>query len=253
MKKIFIKIGCVLACTSLLAGCSEKTPEPTEEYKSSFTKEEDIIPENINTDNSENDTNSEENTLVFGEQTYNDSVQINQEDLGWATYDSIPNDIFLMNFAYFPCDSVCQMPEWETEMVDNLAISKKDNNIIAVSIVRMSDQSDNYSPTDELFQILETKYGISSLAVSETTTDEVDYQYWSIAKGTIGSQDNLECVVKTYNDGEFSYLLYAQWDTNDIYTEERMDSTLQEIRNTFNLYPITDEVFEDTGSDTPAE
>ena len=40
MKKIFIKIGCVLACTSLLAGCSEKTPEPTEEYKSSFTKEE---------------------------------------------------------------------------------------------------------------------------------------------------------------------------------------------------------------------
>lgn len=252
MKKIFIKIGCVLACTSLLTGCSEKTPEPTEEYKSSFIKEEDIIPANTNTDNSESSTEGEENTLVFGEQTYNDSVQINQKDLGWATYDSIPNDIFLMNFAYFPCNSVCQMPEWETEMVDNLAISKKDNNIVAVSIVRMSDQSDRYSPTDELFQILKTKYDFSSLTISDTTTNEVDYQYWSIAKGTVNNQD-IECVIKTYNDGEFSYLLYAQWDVNDIYTEERMESTLQEIRNTFNLYPITDEVLEDIGNDAPIE
>lgn len=253
MKKILLKIGYVLACTSLLAGCSEKTPEPTEEYKSSFVKEEDIIPENINTDNSENDTNGEGNTLVFGEQTYNDSIQINQEDLGWATYDSIPNDIFLMNFAYFPCNSVCQMPEWDTEMIDNIAISKKDNNIVAVSIVNMVDQSETYSLTNELFQTLENLYGFGPVSVSETVTDEIDYQYWSVAKGTIANQDNLECIVKTYNDGEFSYLLYAQWDINDIYTEERMNITLQDIRNTFNLYPIADEMMEENSNDTPAE
>lgn len=239
-----------MVCASVLVGCS-KQEEPPEEFKSSFTKEDNAA-ENITTNNIQNNENSDQE-LVFGEHTYNDSVQINQKDLGWATYDEVPNDIFLMNFAYFPCGSVCQMPDWETEIIENIAVSKKDNNIIAISIVRMTDMPDGRSITDELFNLMKTNYGAKSLETTETHIDEDDYQFWSIVEGSIDGKKDYPYILRTYNDGEFGYLAFAAWDANDIYTQERMEQTLQEIQATFNLYPMPEEMVDELGEVAPVE
>lgn len=248
MKKMFITIGCIMACASVLVGCSEKTPEPTEEFKSSFTQEESAPLDEVVTP-----ATPEEDILVFGEQTYNDSVQINQTDLGWATYDSIPNDIFLFNTAFFPCDSICQMPDWDgMQVIDNVAVSKKDNNIIAVSIVDMTELNESQSLLDELMNLMKSDYGVVSFDVTETLLDTVDYQYWNVVAGQINGQENMKYIMKSYNDGQFGYVLYAAWDENDIYTRERMEQTLSDIKLSFNLYPLGPE--EDmNNSDIPVE
>lgn len=248
MKKLFTTIGCVMACVSILAGCSEKAPDPTEEFKTSFTQEE-----SASTEETVAPETNDENTLVFGEQTYNDSIQINQNDLGWATYDSIPNDIFLFNTAFFPCDSICQMPDWDgMQVIDNVAVSQKDNNIIAVSIVSMSELNSSQSVVDEVMNLMQSNYGVTSFNVTETIVDEADYQYWSIVQGSLNNQENMKYIMKSYNDGQFGYVLYAAWDENDIYTQERMEQTLSDIRLSFNLYPLGPE--EDiSNTDIPVE
>lgn len=243
MKKTLATIGCLMACTSLLVGCSEKTVvNPHEEAgKSAFTSQDSILVPNNPETTPEDTSTATESTLIFGEQTYNDSVQVNQKDLGWATYDSVPNDIFLMNFAFFPSDTICQMPDWETEVIDNVAISRKDNNIIAVSIVKMADLPESQALTGELMDLLKDSHGINSFDTTDSEVQEEDYQFWTINKGVLNGQDNMKYILKTYNDGEFGYALYASWDENDIYTDERMDQTLTDIRKTFNLYPLTAE------------
>ena len=237
MRKVLLPLCCAMACTTVFAGCSAKdNPAPTEEFQSSFITEDEIAQTTPVVDQS---TENENTDLVFGEHTYNDSVQINQKELGWATYDSIPNDIFLFYPAFFPCDSICQMPDWEdTQVIDNVAVSRKDNNVIAVSILRMSELDSTEILSDELMNLMKSDYGVQSFDLMETIIDETDYQYWHIVKGIINGQENLKYIVKTYNDGEFGYTLYAAWDENDIYTQERMEQTLSDIRMSFNLYPL---------------
>lgn len=222
MKKT-INFICVIICLVILSGCTtitqtqEELPQSPTQNKTTFSNEQ-----------LENET---EPLLVFGEQTYNDSVQINQKDLGWATYDSVPNEILLGNHTIFPCGITCQMPDWETEIVDNVAVSRQNKNIIAVSIVDLATLSDNQSYIDEIVKLLENNY---NLVLTQESVESVqkDYNYWTLAKGTVNN--TTKYIFYMSNDAAQGFAFIGCWDTNDIYTEERMQFTFEEILNTYN-------------------
>ena len=243
MKKILVTIGCTMACVSLFVGCSNKQePLPTEEFQSSFTQEEPTVA------NTENVENKEEDVLVFGEQTYNDSVQINQSDLGWATYDTIPNEIFLFDLALFPCGSSCQMPDWGFETIGNVAVAQKGNNTIAVSMFNMIDLPEGKLISDELTEVLQTSYNISSLDAVSLETINKNGEFWDITEGTLNGDENRQYIMSVHNDGLMGYVIFTAWDVADIYSKERMQQTTDEIWST-----LTRVAFEQVEEEAPAE
>lgn len=211
-----------------LVGCAANNTVEPEETQMQSTETIPVITEEIT---------ETEPVLVFGEQTYNDSVQINQENLGWATYDSIPNEIALGDHIIFPCGDICQVPEWETELVENVAISKQGNNLIAVSIVDTRILQDNQSYIDEILKLLKNNYNIT---LTQETAESVyrNGGRWTCAKGTVNNDIRYIFYMHSEMMQGFSYI--ACWDVNDIYDEERMSLTFDAIVATYNQYPEPD-------------
>lgn len=63
---------------------------------------------------------SEEPTLEFGKNTYEQSIQVNQKDLPWAVYRSLPSDIILERMELIDDTDYCiTTPPWEKYQFEN--------------------------------------------------------------------------------------------------------------------------------------
>ena len=135
---------------------------------------------------------STETVLEFGKNDYNDSIQVNQEKIDWATYDDLPAQISLdsvLEFSNNNSSRVIDVPNWERIEFNDSVVLNNDPDFI---IVTFKD-----SPKDifmnSISNIKEFK-DLTSFKVKSTTIENIGSYKATINKGT--------CCVNNKNKNE---------------------------------------------------
>lgn len=197
-----IQIGVIsLALLIGLCGCKKETevaytpdvPIQQTTVQSNNSEVEQIDATEIVTEPVENN----ENILSFGSQTYGDSVQVNQNDLNWATYDEIPNNIELYNSYYLNNGMFVNCPEWEPIVLNDTILFTNDIVYLAITV---SDK-DNDIITKAMSDI-NTIFTTDDLSPQSVNSEEINSAYWNITQYEGG---NKKAISLTLNDNDYNH------------------------------------------------
>lgn len=193
VKKILF-FGLSAALVLGMCGCNKDVAPETNPTNSTPT-----IEETQNIDNTTEETVEIQDTdtvLQFGSETYGDSIQINQGDLDWATYDGPINDIIISSYYYLPNNLIIGNPDWNVNEINNTVIFQNDYDYIAVT----------YTPIGEsAIESFKINVSDSNFTLENSETKAINLQIEEV---------NAEVQTGITQDGQYIAYIFDYYDYN---------------------------------------
>lgn len=236
MYKRTFSLLCTIMALFVCSGCSnESVPYDTQDFVAttapSVEDNEVNIESTANTESVETTQPTEDDLLVFGQQTINDSVQINQSEIDWAPLDKIPNDITISQLHSFSGGTCCFIPDWEAEYYDDIVITKNDDNYIGIARVEIDKLNGSELVQDGLLNLLKEKVEIYDIATNTNNTILRNDKYYTQIEGTLGEY---MYILELTNVEDISFCAIAMWNPNGPYDNASCTTAIETMLESIN-------------------